>query len=117
MLREHANEDSGVSNNEHDVAAEFENANDETVNQSDMSSNCNNCHKYKELDEIKLKVDTLLSRCKVVDIKQNESERNVSKLIDGEDGVIEMLLNQNRKLACELDIMKVTLEQVKLDNE
>ena len=46
MLRKHADEYSG-EDNEH-VAVEFENANDESVNQSDMSSNCHNCQKHRE---------------------------------------------------------------------
>ena len=60
MLRKHADEYSG-EDNEH-VAVEFENSNDESVNQSDMSSNCNNFQKHREeLDELKLKLDSLLS--------------------------------------------------------
>ena len=39
MLRKHADEYSG-EDDEH-VAVEFENSNDESVNQSDMSSYCN----------------------------------------------------------------------------
>jgi hypothetical protein len=118
MLRKHADEYSG-EDNEH-VAVEFENANDESVNQSDMSSNCNNCQKHREeLDEIKLKLDSLLSLYSVVGTKQSELEieRNKYQLIEGQDGIIHMLINKNRKLESELDNMKVTLEQVKLDNE
>ncbi|CAB4029184.1 Hypothetical predicted protein, partial [Paramuricea clavata] len=118
MLRKHADEYSG-EDNEH-VAMEFENANDESVNQSDMSSNCNNCQKHREeLDEIKLKLDSLLSLYSVVGTKQSELEieRNKYQLIEGQDGIIHMLINKNRKLESELDNMKVTLEQVKLDNE
>ena len=71
------------------------------------------------MDEIKLKLDSLLSLYSVVESKQSELEieRNKYQLIEGQDGIIHMLINKNRKLESELDNMKVTLEQVKLGNE
>jgi hypothetical protein len=85
------------------VVVEFETTNDETVNQSDMSSNCNNCQKHRGLDESKLKLDSL-SLFNIVGNKQNklESERNRYKLIKGQDGIIHMLINKNRQMESEL---------------
>jgi hypothetical protein len=87
------------------VVVKFETSNDETVNQSDMSSNCNNCQKHRGLDESKLKLDSLsLYNVHVVGTKQNklESERNRYQLIKGQDGIIHMLINKNRQLESEL---------------